>query len=668
MKATHAFNESSDDGIQKKKRRLNERRDSLLPQRQELPIWAAQNAIIKLVADHRVLVIVGETGCGKTTQIPQFLQNMFEKTKGAIACTQPRRVAAMSVARRVAEEMGTELGHKVGYSVRFDDMSSPSTLIKYLTDGMLLREALMDPLLKKYKVVIVDEAHERTVQTDVLLGLLKQVLDKRDCDFRLIVMSATLDAAKFVTYLGASTAAYVQGRSYPISLFYTATPEESYMDAAFCAIIQVHHDEPAGDILVFLSGSDEIESLDRLLRDRAPAHKAGSNNALQLYAVTIYASMPPEQQMKVFEPAPEDHRKVILATNIAETSITIQGVRYVIDTGVVKSRGHNAKLGLDSLQVVPVSQAQARQRSGRAGREAAGKAYRLYTERTFDDLEPTTVPEIQRSNLGSVMLQLKAMGIQDVLNFDFMDPPPRASVIRSLELLLGLGALDKEGKLTDEVGLLLSQLPVEPMFGKVLLASSLMGCCLEALQVVSMVSAENIFFFPREKQEQANAARVKFISREGDHLTLLNVFRAYLEVPRKDKSRWCSENFINARSMSKAVDIHEQLKARFTSLGLACTSCGNNLDPVRKALTAGLFYHAASLQTDGVYKVITSGQQVWLHPSSTLRGRAKPSCIVFSELVQTTKQYAREVTAIEKSWLPDLVPGIFSATSKITKG
>ena len=371
--------------------------------------------------------------------------------------------------------------------------------------------------------------------------------------------------------------------------------------------------------------------------------------------------MPPEQQMRVFESAQPDHRKIILATNIAETSITINNVRFVVDTGFVKARDYSAKLGADSLQVVPVSQAQARQRSGRAGREAPGKAFRLYTERAFYELQPMTLPEIQRSNLGSVMLQLKAMGIEDVLNFDFLDPPPRPSVIRSLELLHSLGALDNSGRLTEEVGKRMSRLPVEPQFAKVLLSSCRMMCSLEAIQVVSMVSADNIFFCPREKRDLANAARLKFTHRDGDHLTLLNVMRAFVEVPRKERGAWCNDNFLNARSLNKAVDISDQLQQHLKQLELPVVSCGENLDQLRKALITGLFMNAARRQPDGGFKVLASGQAVFIHPSSVLCGK-KPESIIFSELVRTNKAYAREVTAIEVPWLTEVCPNTFSSS------
>ncbi|KAF5842772.1 Oligonucleotide/oligosaccharide-binding protein [Dunaliella salina] len=357
----------------------------------------------------------------------------------------------------------------------------------------------------------------------------------------------------------------------------------------------------------------------------------------ELLVYTIYAAMSHEQQLRAFEPAPPGARKVILATNIAETSITISGVRYVVDPGFVKARSHNPRLGADALQVVPVSQAQAQQRSGRAGREGPGKAYRLYTEQAYDSLEPATVPEILRSNLASVVLQLKALGINDVLGFDFLDKPPIPSIVRSLELLYSLGALDSQGKLTSPVGTSLSRLPVDPMYGKVLLAATSMGCSIEAMQVISMVSTDGVFVVPRAKREEANAARLKFTSKEGDHLTLLAVARAFAELPPKQQTSWCHDNYINIRSVRKAQDIYQQLARQLHQLQLPLTSCGEDPTPLRRALVAGLFPQSARKQPDGTYKVIATGQQVFIHPSSVLIGK-KVDCIVFSELVLTTKQ------------------------------
>jgi ATP-dependent RNA helicase DHX8/PRP22 len=358
-------------------------------------------------------------------------------------------------------------GGTVGYSIRFEDCTSPRTRLKFCTDGMLLREALLDPRLSRYSVVVIDEAHERTVHTDVLLGLLRRVLDARPDNFRLVVMSATLDADAFADFFGGARAVYVQGRQYPVQVLYTPEPEEDYLDAAMLTVLQVHAEEAPGDVLVFLTGQEEIDALARLLTERAatlpPTAGSGAAASSSLLIAPLYAALPPEQQMTVFEPAPPGVRKVILATNIAETSLTIAGVRYVIDPGLSKQRAFNPRSGVDTLAVAPISRAAARQRAGRAGREAPGKCFRLYTEDAFHATLPAvTRPEILRANLGGVVLQLKALGVDDVLSFPLLDPPPRAALVRSLELLYALGALDDAGKMT-RVGDAMARFPLEPM-------------------------------------------------------------------------------------------------------------------------------------------------------------------------------------------------------------
>ncbi|DBA69678.1 hypothetical protein WJX79_010671 [Trebouxia sp. C0005] len=618
--------------------------------REELPVWTARQALLQRIRWHDCLVVVGETGSGKTTQIPQLLLKAGLANSGCIACTQPRRVAAITVARRVAQELPCHLGQEVGYSVRFDDKSCASTKIRYMTDGMLLREALRSPSLERYQVIILDEAHERTVQTDVLMGLLKKIKAERGKSLKLIIMSATLDAAAFARYFGGTKTVYIQGRQHPVELLYTALPEDSYLDAALTTVLQIHLEEQAGDILVFLTGQEEIESLQQLLRHRAEQVTANKSNAQQLMVVSLYAAMGADQQLQVFQPAPADTRKVILSTNIAETSVTVPGVRYVVDTGFVKARAYSSKAAAECLQVVPVSQAQARQRAGRAGREAAGKAFRLFTEASFNQLAPTTWPEIQRVNLATVALQLKALGFDDLVGFDFMDRPPTGAMLRALESLYALGALDDSGKLTSVVGKALAGFPVEPWMGKVLLAGAELGCAREALIVVAMAATDPVWLTPRNRKEAAVAAHQQFHSKLGDHITGLNLYRAYEGLQRKQQLAWCQEHFVSARSLQKAVDILQQLHQQLVQLKLPITSAGTEVELVLKALVAGLFTNAARRQLNGTYQVVSTGQPVAMHPSSVLFGK-QPSCVVFNEIVWTTQQYMVAVAAVDQQWL-----------------
>ncbi|CAO2830198.1 unnamed protein product [Amaranthus hypochondriacus] len=624
-----------------------------------------------------------------------------------VGVTQPRRVAAVTVAKRVAEECGVQVGQKVGYSVRFDDMTSGSTRIKYMTDGLLLREALLDPYLSKYSVIIVDEAHERTVHTDVLLGLLKSV-QKARCQtsdelvggvktnydikldnvngtlmtrplkqsqrdrlppLRLIIMSASLDARIFSEYFGGARAVHVQGRQFPVDIFYTLYAETDYIDAAMVTIFQIHLEEGPGDILVFLTGQEEIESVEGLVRDKLPQLPEVNRN---IVTVPIYASLPSEQQMKAFMPAPSGFRKVILATNIAETSVTIPGIKYVIDPGVVKARNFNPRTGIESLNIIPTSKAQALQRSGRAGREGPGKCFRLYTENEFEKLADSTVPEIKRCNLSNVILQLKALGVDDIIGFDFMEKPSRMAIVKSLEELFLLGALTEDYKLSDPIGQQMARLPLDPIYSKALILSSQFNCLEEMLITVAMLSVESIFYMPREKQEEARTAIKRFSSSEGDHITLISVYRScneFLESGNancskektlKNMKKWCKENFINGRSLRHARDVHYQIQGHVEQMGLRIASCGDDMLLFRRCLAASFFLNAALRQPDGTYRALASNQIVQIHPSSVLF-RAKPDCIIFNELVRTNQNYIRNVTRIDPMWLTELAPHFYAS-------
>mmetsp|Transcript_20514 Transcript_20514/g.57184 ORF Transcript_20514/g.57184 Transcript_20514/m.57184 type:complete len:645 (+) Transcript_20514:63-1997(+) len=425
----------------------------ILAKREGLPVWQAKEEFAKMLANHQTTILVGETGSGKTTQIAQFIAEQgYAQNRKMIACTQPRRVAAMSVARRVADEMDVVLGEEVGYSIRFEELTSAKTFVKFETDGMLLREAMTDPLLERYSVIILDEAHERTLATDVLFGLIKEVLKQRT-DLKLVVMSATLEAEKFQGYFLDAPLMKVPGRLHPVEIFYTQEPERDYLEAAIRTVVQIHTCEPPGDVLLFLTGEEEIEDACKKVTKECQqlGDKVGPIKVLPLYS-----TLPPQQQQRIFEPAPPPTReggipgrKIIISTNIAETSLTIDGIVYVIDPGFAKQKVYNPRIRVESLLVSPISRASAHQRAGRAGRTQPGKAFRLYTEASFKkDLQEQTYPEILRSNLGAVVLQLKKLGIDDLVHFDFMDPPAPETLMRALEMLNYLGAIDDDGNLT----------------------------------------------------------------------------------------------------------------------------------------------------------------------------------------------------------------------------
>jgi ATP-dependent RNA helicase DHX8/PRP22 len=636
---------------------------SISEEREGLPIFKLRTELLNAVHDNQMLVVVGETGSGKTTQMPQYLAEAGYTSRGLkVACTQPRRVAAMSVAKRVAEEFGCRLGQEVGYSIRFEDCTSPETVIKYMTDGMLLRECLVDPDLGGYSVVMLDEAHERTIHTDVLMGLLKEACRRRP-DLKLIVTSATLDATKFSSYFGNCPIFTILGRSFGVDILYTKEPETDYLDASLITVMQIHLSEPQGDILVFLTGQEEIDTACQILYERM---KSLGPLVPELIILPVYSALPSEMQSRIFDPAPPGARKCIVATNIAETSLTIDGIYYVVDPGFCKQNCYNARIGMDSLVVVPISQAQAQQRSGRAGRTGPGKCYRLYTESAFrNEMHPTTVPEIQRANLGNTVLMLKAMGINDLLNFDFMDPPPVQTMIAAMESLYALGALDDEGLLT-RLGRKMAEFPLEPPLSKMLITSVVMGCSDEILTIVAMLSVQNVFYRPKEKQSQADQKKAKFYQAEGDHLTMLAVYQAW--KASKFSNAWCFENFIQARAMRRAQDVRKQLLQIMDRYKLDIVSCGKNYVKIRKCITSGYFRNAAKKDPQEGYKTLIDGQTVYIHPGSALFNKG-PDWVVYHELVMTTKEYMREVLQIDPAWLPELAPKFFKSSdpSKMTK-
>ena len=406
-----------------------------------------------------------------------------------------------------------------------------------------MREYLADNDLTRYAALMLDEAHERTIHTDVLFGLLKDLCRRRP-ELKLIVTSATLDAEKFSNYWNNCPIFTIPGRTFPVEILYTKEPESDYLDAALITVMQIHLSEPAGDILVFLTGQEEIDTMCETLFSRM---QALGDLAPELIILPVYSALPSEVQSRIFEPAPAGSRKCVVATNIAEASLTIDGVYYVVDPGFSKQKAFNPKLGMDSLVVTPISQASARQRAGRAGRTGPGKCYRLYTEVAYkNEMLSTNIPEIQRTNLGNVVLQLKAMGINDLLGFDFMDPPPIATLVGAMESLHALGALDDEGLLT-RIGRKMAEFPLEPNLSKMLLLSVDLGCSDEILSITALLSVDNPFFRPKDKQAQADMKKAKFHQAEGDHITLLSVYKAWEAA--KFSNPWCFENFIQARSM-----------------------------------------------------------------------------------------------------------------------
>jgi HrpA-like RNA helicase len=592
---------------------------------------------VKLIEDHETVIIIGETGCGKSTQVPQFIVDSRLLESGCVAITQPRRVSACSLARRVAFERRVEVGREVGYSVRFDNQSSPRTKIKFLTDGMLLREILADPTLSTYSIIILDEIHERTVQTDLLIGLLRNLQSQRT--LKLLLMSATLQCQLFVDFFNNPPILRVAGRMFPVSIFYLDRPETDYVDACSIAIIQLNIDlELPGDFLCFMTGQEEIEELAALL--------ATKNANPPLHILPLFAALPMSQQQRIFEQSPENTRKIICSTNIAETSVTIPGIKYVIDCGLVKLKSYNPMTGVEVLGASPVAKAQAMQRAGRAGRESAGACFRLYTEEAFFELKDSPIAEIRRADLSSVVLQLFALGIENPLKFQFLERPPTELLKASLESIYGLGGIDDEGKLTAD-GILMANFPLIPKMTKILLLASRNGCGATAITLLAMMSCENLFVTPNDVRKKARKQHELFVDATGDHVTLVRVFEAYAAAGNKKK--FCIRNFVSERALEYAGNVRAQLMQVAGELNVEVGEDPEDegrCNRLRKCIADALHENVARLIVAGEYQCIEDGTKIHVHPSSFAFNKGK-QYIVFSERVKTKRLYARWVSEVD---------------------
>ncbi|DAZ95322.1 TPA: hypothetical protein N0F65_002429 [Lagenidium giganteum] len=651
-------------------------------QRQKLPVFAHRDEILFAVEHHAVTILVGATGSGKTTQVPHYLmeanwaQRRADGTPRMIVCTQPRRIAALTIAERVAKEVGTPLGDDVGYAVRFEEKwDADRTKIKFCTDGMLLRETMLDPLLSRYSVIMLDEAHERNLETDLLLGLIKKIQRKRP-DLRVIVASATLHVDTFVRFFrckkrrhASSTgesrvlkdvvAVAVEGRQYPVDIEYLKEPCGNYLQKTVDTVLAIDQHEGMGDILVFLPGQEEIDQVVRALNDRAPNH---------VLSLPFYATLPMHMQQTVFLPPPRHiHRKVIVATTIAETSVTIEGVVFVVDSCFVKLAFFNPFTGVESLITTSVSQAAAKQRAGRAGRMQPGKCFRLCTQEHFETkLVKDTIPQMQRTNLASVALHLLGMGIQDLAHFEFVSPPCPEALIRAMEVLYSLGAVDDNCQLIEPLGTQMAEFPVEPQLAKMLLWSVRLGCTNEILSIASILSVDDVFVNMRgskERKEKVVEAMGEFAHADGDHLTYLKVYEQFVENGKS--ATWCSENMLNYRALKRASEVRKHLKRyvkRFDD-GSALESLDDDLNTaILKCVVSGYFANAAKLHGSGIYKTVRDGRVVQIHPSSVYYHMGKmPDWIIFHQSVLTSEEYIRDVSKVNPRWLIEQAPDFYRA-------
>ncbi|WP_456694837.1 ATP-dependent RNA helicase HrpA [Aeromicrobium sp. P5_D10] len=601
-----------------------------------LPISARHDDIAAAIRDHQVVVIAGETGSGKTTQIPKIA---YELGRRSIAHTQPRRIAARSVAKRIADECEVDLGAEVGYAVRFDDQTNADTVIKLVTDGLLLAELQRDRMLSRYDTIIIDEAHERSLSIDFLLGYLKQLLPRRP-ELKVIITSATIDVERFGAMFDAPIIE-VSGRTFPVEVRYHPI-EETGADSELDAIAYAVSDLPLeGDILVFLSGEREIRDAAEFLAGK----KYPRTEILPLYGRLAAAD-----QQKIFSSHPG--RRIVLSTNVAETSLTVPGIRYVIDTGLARISRFSQRLKVQRLPIEPISQASAAQRAGRCGRVADGICIRLYSEEDFDGRPEFTDPEIQRTNLASVLLQMASLDLGDIKNFPFLDPPDSRSVSDGLNLLYELNAL-QDGKLT-KIGRRMSTLPTDPRLARMLLAADELGCLADVLVIVSAMSIQDPRERPLEMQQAADEKHSRFREPDSDFLSYLTLWK-YIRERRDDLSssafrRMCRDEFLHYLRIREWHDVHSQLRRTAKDLGLKPGSNGADPDLIHQALLAGLLSHIGLRDAEGREYLGARNAKFMIFPGSGL-AKKPPRMVMVGELVETSRLWGRTAAKIQPEWV-----------------
>ena len=625
----------------------------------DLPVAAHRDELARAITDNQVVVVAGATGSGKTTQLPKICLELGRGVRGTIGHTQPRRLAARTVAQRIADELGTPLGEAIGYTVRFTDQASDRTLVKLMTDGILLAEIQRDRRLLRYDTLILDEAHERSLNIDFLLGYLRELLPRRP-DLKVIVTSATIEPERFAAHFGGAPIVEVSGRTYPVEIRYrplevVATDDDSddpddpdhdivrtemrdQTEAIVDAIAELEA-EPPGDVLVFLSGEREI-------RDTAEALRHLKNTEV----LPLYARLPTAEQQRVFQP--HVGRRVVLATNVAETSLTVPGVRYVVDPGTARISRYSRRTKVQRLPIEPISQASAAQRAGRSGRTAPGVCIRLYSEEDFESRPRYTDPEILRTNLAAVLLQMAALQLGDVEDFPFLDPPDRRSVRDGVQLLQELGAFDSAGAITD-IGRRLAQLPIDPRLGRMVLQADAEGCLREVLVLAAALSIPDPRERPAEREEAARQKHARFADEHSDFTSYLNLWH-YLRDQRKGLSgsafrRMCREEFLHYLRIREWQDLTGQLRSIAAGLGLREGSeSDESADPARvhAALAAGLLSHVGLREGESRDYTGARNSKFVLAPGSVLT-RRPPRWVVVAELVETGRLYGRIAARIE---------------------
>jgi ATP-dependent helicase HrpA len=614
----------------------------------ELPVSEHREELLEVLRDHQVVVVAGETGSGKTTQLPKIC---LELGRTSIAHTQPRRLAARTVAQRIADELHVALGGAVGYAVRFSDRTSRETLVRLMTDGLLLAEIQRDTLLRRYDTIIVDEAHERSLNIDFLLGCVHRILPQRP-DLKLVITSATIDPQRFSHHFGDAPVIEVSGRTYPVETRYRALGAADQVDAIGDAIEELGREGP-GDVLVFLSGEREI---------RETAETLGTRFGDRMEILPLYARLSSADQQRIFRP--HRGRRVVLATNVAETSLTVPGIHYVVDPGTARISRYSARLKVQRLPIEPVSQASADQRKGRCGRVAAGVCIRLYDEEDFEARPAFTDPEILRTNLASVILQMAALRLGDIEDFPFLDAPDRRQVRDGIALLQELGALDGDAKLTP-AGRRLAQLPLDPRMARMVLEGGRLGCATEVIVIAAALSIQDPRERPVDKEQEADAAHARFAGEGSDFLALLRLWE-YLEQRQRELSgsafrRRCKAEFLHVLRIREWQDLVEQLRRAARSAQITRNQTAAEPDQIHRALLAGLLSHLGMRDGDGRDFTGARGARFALWPGSEL-ARRPPAWAVVAELVETSRLWGRTAAGIDPAWVEPIAGHVVRRT------
>ena len=679
-----------------------------------LPIYKNKEEIINLLNSPliNVIIIMGETGCGKTTQVPKIIYENFPLNNNKMICiTQPRRIAAISISERVAEELDTKIGDIVGYSVRFKEKMSKKTKIKFVTDGMLVRECILDKNLEKYNYIILDEIHERSIHTDILMMICKDlIMNKKRKDLKLIIMSATLDPKKYMEYFNTNALIKIQGRKFPIKVYNIAEEKEEniylnkntnnykvndyydliskYIDRCLNCILQIilseKEEDKTGDILVFLPGQEDIEDLQELLKSKKEEinTELPNRNNIEFKVLPLFGSLPSNQQLKIFRPMKnklgKNIRKIILATNIAETSLTIKNIKFIIDSGFFKMRKFYPKLNIDTLKVTKISKNSALQRAGRAGRESPGICFRLYTQDEYKNFLEQTEPEILRINLRNISLQLFSIGYSNFNEIDFIDKPPMDNFNNAFDDLISYGALDKENKSITSLGKKMAILPMDPIYSLILINSlekKYHDVFDDIVAIISVLQSDNIYYNPNNLREKIEKIREKYLDPISDHLSLKNIFNEYKKTNNKEK--FCKENFLNDKALAKSMEIYKQIKSYLEKIFFdefnkkeisnqieeKIEEIDKYLDKIKNkenqedkneliinCLLSGYFNNIAKYSNDNFFETIKGNQLCKIHPTSVLIRKPKLGkqygYLIFNEMIITSKKYLKCCTLI----------------------